>query len=79
MLLWEGLLDGLLSGIKWLAIGASGPEVASAVSDAGDDPGTGLTYAVLASVVVTAFALWFAGDRLRSFTARERVEPGACR
>jgi ABC-2 type transport system permease protein len=68
--LWEGLLGGLLSGIKWLAIGAWGREIASAVSSAVDDPGTGLTYAVLASLVVTAFSLWFAGDRLRSFTLR---------
>jgi ABC-2 type transport system permease protein len=70
VLLWEGLLGGLLSGIKWLAIGAWGREVASAISSAIDDPGTGLTYAVIASAVVTAFSLWFAGDRLRSFTLR---------
>ena len=70
VLLWEGLLGGLLSGIKWLAIGVWGREIASALSDAVDDPGTGLVYAVLASAVVTAFSLWFAGDRLRSFTLR---------
>ncbi len=70
VLLWEGLLGGLLSGIKWLAIGAWGREVASAVSDALDDADTGLTYAVLASVVITGASLWFASDRLRSFTLR---------
>lgn len=70
VLLWEGLLGGLLSGIKWLAIGAWGREIASAISSAVDDPGTGLAYAVLAAAVVTAFSLWFAGDRLRSFTLR---------
>ena len=47
-----------------------GHEVAAAVSDAVDDPGTGLAYAVLAAAVVTAGSLWFAGDRLRSFTLR---------
>ena len=49
VLLWEGLLGGLLSGIRWVAIGAWGQEVASAASDAIDDPGTGLAYAVLAA------------------------------
>ena len=51
VLLWEGLLGGLLDGIRWLAIGAWGQEVAAAVSDAVDDPGTGLVYAVLAAAV----------------------------
>jgi ABC-2 type transport system permease protein len=70
VLLWEGLLGGLLSGIKWLAIGVWGKEIAAAISDAIDDPGTGLVYAVLAAALVTAGSLWFAGDRLRSFTLR---------
>jgi ABC-2 type transport system permease protein len=70
VLLWEGLLGGLLSGIRWLAVGAWGKEVASAVSDAVSAPGTGLTYAVLAAALVTAGSLWFASDRLRSFTLR---------
>ena len=70
VLLWEGLLGGLLDGIRWLAIGAWGQEVAAAVSDAVDDPGTGLVYAVLAAAVLTAGSLWFASDRLRSFTLR---------
>jgi ABC-2 type transport system permease protein len=70
VLLWEGLLGGLLSGIRWLAIGAWGKEVASAVSDAVTAPGTGLAYAVLAAAAVTCGSIWFAGDRLRSFALR---------
>jgi ABC-2 type transport system permease protein len=70
VLLWEGLLGGLLSGIRWLAIGPWGMQVGSAVSDAVDEPGTGLTYALVAALVVTAGSVWFAGDRLRSFTLR---------
>jgi ABC-2 type transport system permease protein len=70
VLLWEGLLGGLLSGIKWLAIGSWGREVASAISDAVDDTGTGLAYAVVAAGVLTVASLWFATDRLRSFTLR---------
>ena len=70
VLLWEGLLGNLLSGIRWLAIGAWGKEVASAVSDAVSAPGTGLIYALLAATLVTVGSVWFAGDRLRSFTLR---------
>jgi len=69
-LLWEGLLGGLLSGIRWLAIGPWGLQVGSAISDAVDEPGTGLTYALLAAALVTVGSVWFAGDRLRSFTLR---------
>ena len=68
MLFWEGLLGGLLTGIRWLAIGAWGQESA-AVSDAVEAPGTGLPYALFAALL-TAGSVWFAGDRLRSFTLR---------
>ncbi len=70
VLLWEGLLGGLLRGIRWLDVGAWGRQVGAALSDAITDPDVGLTYAVLAAVVLTGAALWFAGDRLRSFTLR---------
>jgi ABC-2 type transport system permease protein len=70
VLLWEGLLGGLLSGIRWLAIGAWGQEIAASVSDAVRAPGTGLLYAVLAATLLTVGSLWLAGDRLRSFTLR---------
>jgi ABC-2 type transport system permease protein len=70
VLLWEGLLGGLLSGIRWLAVGAWGKEVAAAASDAVSAPGTGLAYAVLAAALVTFGSVWFAGDRLRSFALR---------
>jgi ABC-2 type transport system permease protein len=70
VLLWEGLLGNLLTGIRWLAIGAWGTQVGSAVSDHVEEPGTGLAYALVAAVVVTVGSVWFAGDRLRSFTLR---------
>jgi len=70
VLLWEGLLGGLLRGIRWLDLGAWGTEVASAISSSITAPGTGLTYAVTASAVITLGSVWFAGDRLRSFTMR---------
>ena len=70
VLLWEGLLGGLLSGIRWLSIGAWGAEVGSAVSSAVEAPGTGVAYALAAATVVSVATVWFAGDRLRSFTLR---------
>lgn len=70
VLLWEGLMGGLLSGIRWLSIGAWGTELASALSDAVAAPGTGLTYALAAAAVLVALGVWFTGDRLRSFSMR---------
>jgi ABC-2 type transport system permease protein len=70
VLLWEGLLGGLLAGIRWLSIGAWGTEVGSALSDTVRAPGTGVAYALVASALVSVGGVWFAGDRLRSFTLR---------
>jgi ABC-2 type transport system permease protein len=71
VLLWEGLLGGLLPGIRWLDVGAWGTQVGASVSDALDaTPGTGLAYALIAAALVTGASVWFAGDRLRSFTLR---------
>ena len=33
-------------------------------------PDTGLVYALVASALITLATVWFAGDRLRSFTLR---------
>lgn len=69
-LLWEGLLGQVLAGVKWVAIGPWGEAVAAAVSPRVDGSGIGAGYALVAAAVVTAATLWFAGDRLRSFTLR---------
>ncbi len=69
-LFWEGVLGGLFEGIRWVAVGPWGREVASHVSPRVEAPGTGLGYAVVAAAVVTVASLWFTGDRLRSFTLR---------
>ena len=70
VLLWEGLLGGLLAGIRWLDIGAWGAEVAGTVGTTAPEPGTGLTYALAAAALTTVASVWFAGDRLRSFKLR---------
>lgn len=69
-LLWEGVLGNVLHGIRWVAIGAWGREVATSVSSLVPSPDINLTYAVVAAVLVSVTSLWFTGDRLRSFTLR---------
>jgi ABC-2 type transport system permease protein len=69
VLIWEGLLGNLFSGIAWLSLGQWGIRVGHEVSDQLPDPAS-LGWAILASLVVTAGGVWFAGDRLRSFSLR---------
>ncbi|MEI2778167.1 MAG: ABC transporter permease subunit [Tetrasphaera sp.] len=70
VLIWEGVLGGLLAGIRWVAIGSWGRQVASEISSRVEDADLALPYAVGAALVVTLAALWVTGDRLRSFTLR---------
>jgi ABC-2 type transport system permease protein len=70
VLLWEGVLGNAFAGVRWVAIGAWGREVAAEISPLVAEAGTGLAYAVAAAVLVSVVSLWFTGDRLRSFTLR---------
>lgn len=69
LLIWENLLGDLLSGVAWLSVAQWGTRVGHEVSDLLDDP-VSLVWAIGASLVVTVGGVWFAGDRLRSFTLR---------
>ena len=69
VLIWESLLGNLFTGVAWLSIGQWGVRVGHAVSDALPDPAN-MPYAVIASLLVTVVGVWFAGDRLRSFSLR---------
>jgi len=69
VLIWEGLLGNLFSGIAWLSPGQWGLRIGHEVSDALPDPAN-LPWAILASLVVTVVGVWFAGDRLRSFSMK---------
>lgn len=69
VLIWESLLGNLFSGIAWLSIGQWGLRVGHAVSTELPDPAD-LGYAIIAGIVVTVAGVWFAGDRLRSFSLR---------
>lgn len=69
VLIWEGLLGNLFSGVAWLSPGQWGLRIGHEVSDALPDPAN-LPWAILASLAVTVVGVWFAGDRLRSFSLR---------
>lgn len=69
VLIWESLLGNLFTGVAWLSIGQWGLRVGHELSAQLPDPAN-LTWAILASLVVTVVGVWFAGDRLRSFSLR---------
>jgi ABC-2 type transport system permease protein len=69
VLIWESLLGNLFTGVAWLSIGQWGLRVGNAISDQLPDP-VNPPYAVVASALVTIVGVWFAGDRLRSFSLR---------
>jgi ABC-2 type transport system permease protein len=68
---WEGLLGNLLSGIRWVSVGAWSRQIAATLDDTiALTVGVGTVYAVLAGVAVMLAGVWFAGQRLRSFSMR---------
>jgi ABC-2 type transport system permease protein len=69
VLIWEGLLGNLFSGIAWLSPGQWGLRIGHEVSADLSDPAN-LPWSILASLFVTVVGVWFAGDRLRSFSLR---------
>ena len=70
VLMWEGALGGLLTGIAWVSVRQWGARVAQTQDHWVAAPDLPLAYAVTAAVVVTVGGVWLAGDRLRSFTLR---------
>jgi ABC-2 type transport system permease protein len=68
LLIWEGLLGGLLDGVRWLSItrwaGAIIQEVFADVTLVED---LGPVYAVAATAVVVVLGTWLTGRRLRAF------------
>ena len=67
VLVWEGLLGGLLDGIRWLSVTRWSTEVVDTVADLTLVDDLPLAYAVLAMVVVAAVAVWRTGWQLRAF------------
>jgi ABC-2 type transport system permease protein len=67
LLIWEGLLGGLLSGIRWLSVSRWGAEVVDVVAHAGLVRDLPPAYAFIALGVVIVAGTWRAGARLRAF------------
>ena len=67
LLIWEGLLGGLLDGVRWLSITRWAGEITDEVADLSLVSDLGLTYAVVATVVVIVACTWLTGRKLRGF------------
>jgi ABC-2 type transport system permease protein len=67
LLVWEGLLGGLLDGVRWLSITRWSGEIVDRVADLRLVDDLPLTYAVIAAAVVIGGGTWLTGRRLRAF------------
>jgi ABC-2 type transport system permease protein len=67
LLIWEGLLGGLLSGIRWLSVSRWSGELVDAIAGTRLVRDLPTTYAVIALVVVVVLGTWRTGVRLRGF------------
>ena len=67
LLVWEGLLGGLLDGIRWLSVTRWSAELIDQIADLELVDDLPLAYAVIALVAVLAGGTWLTGSQLRSF------------
>ena len=70
VLLWEGTLANIFSGVAWLSIGRWGDRVAAAIDVDWGAPSVALWWAIACLLVVGVGGVWFSGDRLRSFSLK---------
>jgi ABC-2 type transport system permease protein len=68
LLVWEGLLGGLLDGVRWLSVTRWARAITEEVSPGFDVvENLGATYAVIATLVVLLLGTYLTGRRLRAF------------
>ncbi|WP_252274837.1 ABC transporter permease subunit [Nocardioides sp. LMS-CY] len=67
LLIWEGLLGGLLDGVRWLSITRWSGEIVDELAGLSLVGGLSVVYAVVAAVVVVVGGTWLSGRRLRAF------------
>jgi ABC-2 type transport system permease protein len=68
VLIWEGLLGGLLDGVRWLSVTRwAGAIIEQVDSDVALVEALSPVYAIVATAVVIVFATWLTGRRLRAF------------
>jgi len=68
LLIWEGLLGGLLDGVRWLSVTQwAGAIIQQVTDDITLVENLSPAYAVAAMTVVIILGTWFTGRRLRAF------------
>ncbi|ABL83945.1 ABC transporter permease [Nocardioides sp. JS614] len=67
LLVWEGLLGGLLDGVRWLSVTRWSAAVVEQIADVSLVDDLPLWYAVVALAVVVGGGAWVTGRRLRGF------------
>ncbi len=67
LLVWEGLLGGLLDGVRWLSVTRWSAAVVQEIADLSLVDGLPLGYAVPALTVLIVAGAWQTGRRLRAF------------
>jgi len=67
LLVWEGLLGGLLDGVRWLSVTRWSAEIVDRIAGLSLVDNLPLPYALIAAVVVIAGGTWLTGHRLRAF------------
>jgi ABC-2 type transport system permease protein len=67
LLVWEGLLGGLLDGIRWLSVTRWSAELIDQIADLKLVEHLPLAYAVIALAAVLGGGTWLTGQQLRSF------------
>ena len=67
LLIWEGLLGGLLDGVRWLSITRWSAEIVDQIAGLALVDDLPLAYAVIAAAVVIGGGTWRTGRRLRAF------------
>jgi ABC-2 type transport system permease protein len=67
LLIWEGLLGGLLDGIRWLSVTRWSSEVVDRIADLELVDDLSLAYALIALAVVLALGVWGTARELQGF------------
>ncbi len=67
LLIWEGLLGGLLDGVRWLSVTRWSAAVVGETADLTLVTDLPLLYAVVATAAVVVGGTWLTGNRLRAF------------
>lgn len=67
LLIWEGLLGGLLDGVRWLSITRWSEAIIGRLAEVELVEDLPLGYAVVATAVVLLLGTWLTGRRLRAF------------